>query len=284
VSVAFPIRTLNGLVLHGTEPDTGVSWSVQGPASSDWWGSPGSTAGVVQRPRGHGGWSGDGHLRPKHPTIEGIVTAPQPAALDDAIDRLIAAASLGEGVLSIDEGARTRWMRVKREDDVLITRVHPTLARWSIQLVAPDPRKFGTALSDSTSLPSTTGGLTVPFTVPFTIDAVTVTGQVSLVNAGNISGPVRLRIDGPVTGPVVTHVNSGRSLVFSSSIVLGAGEWIDVDMERREVLANGQAGRNGWVTSRGWSSFEPGDNTWSFSAAVHNPASLLTVSATPAWQ
>lgn len=284
MSVGYPIRTLNGLVLHGTESDTGVTWSVQGPASSDWWGSPGSTAGVTQRPRGHGGWSGDGYLRPKHPTIEGIVTAPTPSALDGAIDRLIASASLNEGVLSVDEGARTRWARVKREDDVLITRVHPTLARWSVQLIAPDPRKFGAELWDSTALPSTTGGLTIPFTIPFTIDAATVTGQVSLANPGNIAGPVRLRIDGPVTGPVVTHVNSGRALVFSSSIVLGAGEWIDVDMERREVLANGQSSRNGWVTSRGWSQFEPGDNTWSFTAAAYHPGSMLTVTATPAWQ
>jgi len=223
-------------------------------------------------------------MRAKHPTIEGIVTAPTPNALDDAIDRLISAASLEDVVLSVDEGQRTRWALVKREDDVLITKAHPTAARFSVQLVATDPRRFGDALTASTGLPSTTGGLTVPFTVPFTVDAVTVTGQASLANPGNNAGPVRLRIDGPVTGPVVTHVNSGRSLVFGSSIVLGAGEWIDVDMERREVLANGQSSRNGWVTSRGWSSFEPGVNTWSFTAVAYHADSLLTVTATPAWQ
>lgn len=120
--------------------------------------------------------------------------------------------------------------------------------------------------------------------IPFTIDAVTVTGQVSLENPGNETGPVRLRIDGPCRGPVVTHVSTGAQLVFASSLVLGAGEWIDVDMEARTVLANGQASRAPWITSRGWSGFTPGLNTWSFTAAAFDPGARLTVVATPAWK
>jgi hypothetical protein len=120
--------------------------------------------------------------------------------------------------------------------------------------------------------------------IPFTINAVTVTGQVSLINPGNETGPVRLRIDGPCRGPVVTHVATGAQLIFSSSLVLGYGEWIDVDMEARTVLANGQATRAPWITSRGWSGFTPGENTWSFTAAAFDAAALLTVVATPAWK
>jgi len=122
------------------------------------------------------------------------------------------------------------------------------------------------------------------FRVPFTIDAVTVTGQVSLENPGNEPGPVRLRIDGPCAGPVITHVSTGAQLVFSSALVLNEGEWLDIDMEARTVLANGQASRSGWITSRGWSQFDPGLNTWSFTAASFNPASRLTVTATPSWK
>ena len=124
------------------------------------------------------------------------------------------------------------------------------------------------------------GGLTIPFT----IDAVTVTGQVSLTNPGNETGPVNLRISGPCRGPVVTHVSTGAQLVFSSSLVLGAGEWLEVDMEARSVLANGQATRAPWITSRGWSGFTPGLNTWTFTADAFDPAARLTVVATPAWK
>jgi len=137
--------------------------------------------------------------------------------------------------------------------------------------------------SDATSL-AVVADTTDALTIPFTIDAVTVTGQVSLVNPGNETGPVRLRIDGPCRGPVVTHVSSGTQLIFSSSLVLGAGEWIDVDMEARTVLANGQASRAPWITSRGWSGFTPGENTWAFTAAAFDAAARLTVVATPSWK
>ncbi|WIA97618.1 phage tail family protein [Curtobacterium sp. MCBA15_004] len=128
------------------------------------------------------------------------------------------------------------------------------------------------------------GGLTVAAVGGLVINAVTVTGQVSLTNPGNDTGPLRLRIDGPCTGPVVTHVGTGDRLVFSSSLVLAAGEWLDIDMEKRQVYANGQSSRAGYITSRGWFGFDPGPNTFAFTAAQYDAASQLTVAGTPAWR
>lgn len=126
--------------------------------------------------------------------------------------------------------------------------------------------------------------LTGKLTVPFRINATTITGQVSLTNPGNESGTVVLRIDGPCVGPVVTHVSTGAALVFSSSLVLREGEWLEVDMDARTALANGQSNRAGYITSRGWSAFDPGLNTWAFSAARYNSDSQLSVAAVPAWR
>jgi len=119
---------------------------------------------------------------------------------------------------------------VFRQDAVLSSPVTDTVAQFSIQLVAADPRKFSDPLTTSTRLPASTGGLTVPFTVPFTIASTVVSGTCSLVNGGNTTGPVRLRVNGPCTGPIITHVGTGAQLVFASSLVLAAGEWIDIDM------------------------------------------------------
>lgn len=271
--------TLGTLALVGTDAD-GVRWSTQGP-TSNWWDGPASTAAAVQKPRGNGGWSGDAYNQAAHITVPVLLSAPTSVALDGALDRLKAAASLSMTTLTWDDG---RYVLVKREDAVLVKRHSPTVALASVQLLAPDPRRFGQTLTVSTALPASSGGLTIPFTIPFSIDATTVSGQVSLTNPGNVAGPVRLRIDGPVTGPVVTHVSSGRALVFASSLVLGAGQWVEVDMEARTVLENGQASRNGWVTSRGWSQFEPGDNTWAFTAVSYDAGSLLTVTAVGAWE
>lgn len=279
-----PYRVLGGLTLAGTEDSTGVTWSLDGPSSSDWWAPSGSTIQVVQKPRSSGAWAGDAYETAAHYVLAGLVSAPNAAAMRDALDRLWSAASIKDTILTVVEDAGSRWATVRREDRPSITMVHPLLAKFSIQLVAPDPRRFGPDVTASTALPSTTGGLTVPFTVPFTISATTVTGQIALTNPGTVNGPVSLRISGPVTGPIVTHVASGRSLVFSSSITLGAGEWLDVDAEAMSVLANGQSSRNGWVTSRGWPLFEPGANTYAFTAASFSAGALLTVTGTPAWE
>ena len=279
--MATPGVVLNGLSLNGLE-SSGVKWTLD--KFEGWAGSPASSIQVERKPRASGGWAGTGYLVPRHIVAEGYVRAPTEALLEDAFNRLKVATTLTTGVLMVTEAAQTRSANVRREDGVGISYVTPTIGRWSIQLVAPDPRTFGTTLSGSTLLPVVSGGLTVPFTVPFSINSTIVSGQVSLTNPGNIAGPVTLRIDGPVTGPIMTHVSTGRALVFATTLVLGVGEWIEVNMERHEVLANGQSSRNGWVTSRGWSQFEPGANTWSFQATSYDPGSMLTVAASPAWE
>lgn len=262
--------------------EAGVRWDID---SLEGWGSPASTLAVEQRIRSHGGWAGDAFLGPRPLTISGTCDAPSVGVDSDAMDRLIAATALDETTLSVAEDGRNRIMTVRRDGPVMTTWTVDQYRHfdWSIQLIALDPRKFTDPLSATTGLPSTTGGLTVPFTVPFTISSTVVTGQVSLTNPGNITGPVRLRIDGPITAPVITHVSSGKVLIFASSLVLGVDEFVVVDMERQEVLAQGQEPRNAWVIKREWSGFEPGANTWAFAAAGDGPG-MLTVEAQPAWQ
>jgi len=185
--------------------------------------------------------------------------------------------------MTVSESGRVRWGTVRRDGDVLITWTDACVFEWSVQFVALDPRKFGVPLTGSTGLPSSSGGLTVPFTVPFAINSTVAYGQVSLTNPGNEVGPVTMRIDGPCTGPVITHAGSGLSLVFAASLTLGVGEFLAIDMEAQSVLAQGQSSRANWITSRGWSGFEPGSNTWAFTAASVT-AALLTVTANPADQ
>jgi len=124
----------------------------------------------------------------------------------------------------------------------------------------------------------TSGGLTVPFT----IDATTVSGQVSFTNAGNTPGPVTVRLNGPLTGPVVTHVESGARVAFSPLFTINTGEWVLVDMESHSALAQGQSSRSQWITSRGWSTFSPGGNTWALTATSGTGSMLVTTR--PSWQ
>lgn len=271
---------LGGLTLTGVE-DSGVEWFTE--VVEGWEGSPRSTVSPVQKARAGGAWAGTAYFTARSLAASGMVTAPTEALLSDAIDRLNDACSLDDSLLTVVESGRTRWCMARRDGEVFASS-NELSADWSIQLVAVDPRKFAAPLSASTRLPASSGGLTVPFTVPFTISATTVSGQVSLHNPGNETGPVILRVDGPCHGPSITHVASGLTLVFSASLVLGVGEWLTIDPEARTVMANDQSSRNGYITSRGWFGFVPGDNTFAFTATSFDADALLTVTATPAYK
>jgi hypothetical protein len=274
--------TLGGLPLTAVD-GFGVRWSIDQKGVQGW-DSSDSTLSPKRKPRQAGAWGGLSYV-PEDPIVmAGSCVAPSELAAAVALDRLKAAVSLGETTLTVTRAGSSRWATVRRDGAVLPHWVTPYSFDWSVQVVALDPRKFGTPLTASTGLPATTGGLVLPIVLPFTLGSTVVSGQASLTNLGNISGPVTLRIDGPVTGPVITHVGTGLRLVFSASLALLAGEWLTVSMEARTAMANDQANRANWITSRGWSSFEPGANTWAFTAQSYTAGAKLTITATPAWQ
>lgn len=83
----------------------------------------------------------------------------------------------------------------------------PSFSRADCGFVALDPLIYdGVESTGSIGLPTFEGGLTVPFTVPFSIDAVPVDGQVDLRNEGTADTGLTLRVDGPVPQPRVTVV------------------------------------------------------------------------------
>lgn len=274
--------TSNTIIFNTSEDDTGVGWVMS--TCPGWSGSPAGTLQVTQKPRSDGGYSSESYMTPRVMAPTGFMWAPTQDALVDAKDRLNSAFSLADATMTVREGSTQRMITVRRQDVTLFGDETEVWSSWSAQVVAADPRKMGTPSIVSTALPSSTGGLTVPFTVPFTIDSTVVTGQASAINPGNVNGPVLIRIDGPVVGPVITHVGSGATLTFASSYSLAAGAWLEIDMENKSVLENGQASRNGFITSRGWSQFEPGNNTWAFTAQVFSAGARMTVTATPAWE
>jgi hypothetical protein len=269
-----------GITLGQTDVDD-VEWYFLG---IDGWGAPGSTSQPIQRGRGDGGFASEAWLKYRTFTIQGAIVAPDRPSMVAAQDALNAAASIQQQALTIVNGGTERTvLGAQRQDDVLYKETSPISVEFAITFVAVDPRKFGEPITYSTFLPQSTGGLTVPFAVPFTIASTVVTGQVTMTNPGNTAGKVLMRIDGPVTGPVISHVATGAQLVFATSLVLNAGEWLDIDMDARTILANGQSSRAGYVTTRGWSQFDPGGNTWAFTAPVFDAGSKLTVTAYPSW-
>jgi len=280
--VLDPLWIAVGDLVLGSVDLAGVRFTVD---KFDGWGSPASSVAFTQRGRGHGATASEGFLRPRVLTIEGLIMVPTAGGLSYAVDALSLAVALDDFQLLVSEQGRIRNATAQRQDDVQFTYISDLVARYSIQIVAKDPRKYGDLVSASTRLPFSEGGLTFPVTFPVTFTGTSGTGVLRINNPGNTQAPVWLRIDGPIPagGWTVTHVGKKQSLTFATSLALAAGEFVTVDMDRREVLAQGQAPRSGYVTSRGWFSLDPGDNDIAFSAQNYSATASMTVTTKPAW-
>lgn len=271
-----------GDVVLGAADDSGVDWTID---KFEGWGSPAPTLELKQRARGHGATASESFLKPRFMTISGLIIVRNHEDQDAAADRLVSAVTLDQFQLLVAHAGRVRNCMAQRQGEVLVTHLTDKVSSYSILIVAKDPLKYGDLVAAATGLPSSSGGVVYPVTYPVTYSGVTNSGVVRLTNAGNAQAPVWLRIDGPIPagGWTVTHLGKKQSLTFASSLALGVGEFVTVDMGRREVLAQGQSPRSGYVTSRGWFTLDPGDNDIAFSAQNYSATAQLTVTTKPAW-
>ncbi len=276
-------RIAFGDVVLGMWDTNGVKWSVK--EFDGWDGSPGSTTQFTQRARDSGSTSSEGFFTTRYMTIKGLLYAPNLNALEDARDQMNAAVTLKPFQMVVSESNRVLNMMVKRQGEVIITPRSDQVAEYSILIAAKDPRKYGDLVSGSTLLPSSSGGRTYPATYPIIYTGVSNSGILRVRNEGKEQAPVWLRIDGPIPagGWSVTHVAKKKSLAFTTSLALATGEFVTVDMDRKEILAQGQSPRAGYITSRGWFSLDPGDNDIAFSATNYSATARLTVTTKPAW-
>jgi len=273
--------SVGGLILTAREA-SGVVWIMEDILG---WGTTKGTLTPTQRARGDGATGTSSFQEMRTMTLSGWVTATNPADLKDALDRLTTAFPLSATKMTVTESGVSRWTTVQRIGAIDPVRHGDSAAQWSVQVVALDPLKYGDAITVSTSLPSITGGRTRPSTWPVTWTGIINSGVLRVVNPGNAPAPVYLTINGsiPAGGWSVNHLGQKVNLSFSTSLSLAADEFVTVDMQKREVLAQGQSTRNGWVTSRGWFQLDPGPNDIAFSAAIYDPAALLTLTTYPAW-
>lgn len=256
----------------------GVRWYLEQLVG--WDGAP-STGEMQQRLYRHGAWSNRAFLAPRILQLQGHATGTQDA-LYRAADRLMNAIPLEEPeFVTVAEGATQRIVGARQHDDPLVE-MGPGWFRFDVALQCPDPRRLsGSEFAVTARLPSSVGGLTLPFTVPFTIDAVVTDNTVTVVNDGNVEAPARLRITGPCQTPVVRHAEQDRQLLFG--INLSAGQFLDVDLDEHTVLLNGTANRRGVVVGQ-WFTIQPGAQELAFDAAAFDPAATCRITWRSAWR
>lgn len=153
--------------------------------------------------------------------------------------------------------------------------------RWTVQLVAEDPRIYSAELQSGTLTPFTANG--IGFDVAFPVDfGGGEGGSMGMVNAGVFGTPPITRIDGPVTNPKVTNVTVDKFLRVD--ITLAVGEFLILDHAARTVMLNGESSRYSQLTTDSeWWNLEAGSNTIRFDGSNTGGATQVIVTWRDAW-
>lgn len=272
----------SGIVL-GEVDEFGVDWGATGE-ESPWSTGPAPRAVTGENANDHGAWDGTEFYGPRTYALEGEarVSGSSHTALHQAEQRFKSAIGLRPFLLRVVEPGFDRQAWFRRDSVPSWKEVTPNWAIFSISIFAPDPRIYSTeTLSASVAFPTTSGGMSWPATWPATWDAVTVTGEMNLTNAGDETAWPTYRIDGPVTEPVIVNADTGQAMRFA--ITLGAGEWLTVDTGTHEVLGNGDPNASRRNTFHGdWFGLAPGSTTVRFNGAS-GAGSTLSASWRSTW-
>lgn len=274
--------TLGSLQLSVVD-DAGVTWL---PTDVKGWSSPGVRAELASRQADHGAWASPGYLNARPISIEGLIAAPSTAARDAAVEQLYAAVALTDTVLVVGETI-PKQVTVRRSGEVLVDPVNPYSATYSFAVTAADPRRYSTVLqSQMTGLPSVTGGLTLPITVPITISTTSTGGGFTLSNAGTIATRPVFTLLGPAASPVITATRpDGTIYQLAYSQTLGAGDTLVIDTAAHSVILNGSISRRPFISAQpSWPEILPGSSlSVRWTASAYDPAALLTGTARSAW-
>lgn len=143
-------------------------------------------------------------------------------------------------------------------------------------------------------VPETTGmviaatGLAVTSGSGYLFPATTAGGSSVLLVHGNARPAWRVRLYGPATGPKLSRDDTSQVLAFTDGLILGAGEYVELDSAARTVRLLSQAAqpRLSYLdfTVSEWFPLDPGPNQLRYYAtAGTGPGSVADLSIWPVW-
>lgn len=157
---------------------------------------------------------------------------------------------------------------------------------FTVHLLAPDPRKYGDTVTDSTGLPVEGGGLQWDlYTSNGVLDygAAGDPGSVSLTNVGRAPTPVRFKLTGgsAPTGFTIRHQGTGRAVTYGEPVF--PGQTLTLDGRDGTVELDGYTDRSTELTRRDWVELAPGATGVWFLEAPDASGLYLEASTEPAW-
>lgn len=166
---------------------------------------------------------------------------------------------------------------------------------WQLNMIAADPRKYLPSISQSTGLPNssggldwaTTGGLDWATGGGLNWGVVGSNGLIQLTNTGTADSWPAFDIFAPTDGltlqnPTIVDQDTGDTLLFSDTLILGDHVAINTSPYERSVTKNGVPYRRN-LTIGQWFSVAPGETvSIQFQGVSASTTGLLTATLAPA--
>lgn len=245
----------------------------------------------VERLNSHGTFAERGWKDERVPSISGHFAAETRLEAAQFVDEIAAFLADGSGgVLRVsDPDLGTRYARVYLMEPDVKWNGDRDVA-FSLDFVAPDPRKYGDPVSVSSGVPRDGGGLRWDaFTGAdsgvagiFDFGEVGDPGTVSFYNEGTADVAATFKVTGFAPGFSLTEVASGRELVYSGTVP--SGQFVTLDPNTGSVFLNGDphADRSELLTVRQWTR-TLGKTTSVFQFQSDGPNARVTLEGSPAW-
>lgn len=295
--------TLVGTYRPGTLPTTSVYVELDGWAATaldgygtEWWltkvegwrDRPAMRVASTPRQADHGSYDAPSYLDSRIVTVEGtaIATSEANAYLSaDIVASVCADPSALYPLVVAEPGRPIRRAMVRLNDATKVSSpygIDSTAFDWSLQLRAPDPRRYAATDTVTTlTLPIGAGtGLTLPITVPITLPTTVAANRATVVNDGTFATRPVVTFYGPVTDPVIANMTAGLNLAFDLDLL--AGETLAVDFDARSVILNRTVSRAyAIVPGSAWWELAPGNTDVQYAAGAGTGPAILTYAS--AW-
>lgn len=219
-------------------------------------------------------------------TITGDVTCPTDEVAALAEQHLSALLADGlEDVLEVTDTATVPMSagaglfaepKIGHKNDLTLT--------YQIQFLCPKARRHGVPVTAVTGVATPGGGLVYPLGDPLDYGAPGNPGTVTLTNTGTADAAPTFTVVALTAMPrgfTITHVQTGRRLVYSDPVMVG--QTVRLDAADGAVLLEGYVDRSAKLTVREWSRLaRETAGTWLFEAA-DSAGAQMTAEVRPAW-
>jgi hypothetical protein len=249
---------LGGITINGSTDINGCDWILT--KESGWFGSPAIKIARVDKPAARGVFRGNEFRGGRVMTLEGVLAAPTVPALrtaSRALFGLFPDPHVQYPLTVIEETGLGLSTNVVLDGEILTTPLAATSVTFSIQLVAPDPRKVATVSTTVSVLLAAggSGGVAYPVTYPVPYGMPGTSGAVTLTNAGTADADPYFVFTGPLTNPSVTRADTGDTVTYNGTLL--ATDTLTVDSGSGAVLLDG-VNRRSLLTALNWFSVPGG--------------------------